>query len=90
MKHLNPTAAIELARIIRIEFDESRGYPERMEQHILIARWLFNATHLELFLELEGQMQSDYESDYPSVADDFDPNYPENVCPPEKRWGAGC
>jgi hypothetical protein len=53
-----------------------------METCIELIKDLYRATGYEQLLECATQMQVDFDSDFPDFTDyeDFDPNYPENVC----------
>lgn len=83
---ITPQQAEILCRLIRDEFDNCPlqvSLSGHMEECIQLVRDLYRTTGLEQFLEAEHSMQSDLESDYPECAefDDYDENYPANVCP---------
>lgn len=86
MKHNITSAQADfLCRLIRDEFDNcpiSFRESQHMETCIELITDLYHLTGYEQFLEKRDEMQSDFDSDYPSFTDyeDFDPNYPGNVC----------
>lgn len=74
-----------LCRLIRDDFDNcpvTFRASQHMETCIELIKDLYRATGHEQFLECATQMQVDFDSDFPDFTDyeDFDPNYPENVC----------
>ena len=82
---ITPQQAEVLCRLIRDEYDNCPlqvSLSGHLEECIQLARDLYRTTGLEQFLECENQMQSDLEFEYPEFVqnDDYDPNYPANVC----------
>ena len=67
-----------LTRVIRDEFDNCNS-PDEMELAIQTARYLHTICPDDTMLILANDMQCDYESDYPSASDDYDPNWQENA-----------
>lgn len=85
-RNLTPDQAAQMCRLLRDEFDNCPpriALMQHQEDAIELTRSMYRLTDLECFLELANQMQSDFELDYPSASDDFDPNWQENAGEPE-------
>lgn len=83
--NLHPDQAARLVELLRDDFDNCPtlvAFAQHETECIELTRAMYLLTGLECFLEAANQMQADYEIDYPECVqnDDYDPNYPSNVC----------